>query len=322
MPGIVDEDVSGIAADLPYDSFLREVARATDGVPRAIATPLPRGARLFGDRFEIERVLGSGGMGVVYAAHDHHRACPVAIKTLRGATLDALHRLRDEFLMLHDLAHPNLVSLGELFDDDGRWFFSMELVDGVDFLRHVRPDGVLDLARLRGAMTQLAAGLGFLHAAGKVHRDVKPSNVLCTRDRVVLLDFGLASDGGDSSRAGTLPYMAPEQHAGVHAGAAADWYAVGVMLWAALAGRLPFSGDERALAARKLGGAPAVTAPPDLVALATVLLDPDPARRPSDDEVMQRLGTPAPPRAPVMPFVGRHRELAALHAAWACAQRG
>ncbi|HEY6179946.1 MAG TPA: protein kinase, partial [Kofleriaceae bacterium] len=190
------------------------------------ALPLRAGDRLLNGRFEIERALGSGGTGVVYAARDHHHGCTVAVKTMRAATLEALHHLRDEFLMLHDLAHPNLVSLGELFDDDGHWFFSMELIDGVDFLRHVRPDGALDLARLREAMAQLASGLGYLHAAGKIHRDVKPSNVLCTADRVVLLDFGLASDGGDRSCAGTLPYMAPEQHAGAPAGAAADWYAV------------------------------------------------------------------------------------------------
>jgi tetratricopeptide (TPR) repeat protein len=320
MTGIVSEDVSGIAADLPYDSFLREAARVTDGVPQAIVAPLARGARLSGDRFEIERVLGSGGMGVVYAARDHHRACEVAVKTLRAATLDALHRLHDEFVMLHDLAHPNLVSLGELFGDDGRWFFSMELVDGVDFLCHVRPGGALDLARLRAGLAQLASGLGYLHAAGKIHRDVKPSNVLCTADRVVLLDFGLASDGGDSSRAGTLPYMAPEQHDGAAVSAAADWYAVGVMLWAALAGRLPFPGDERDPAAGKRGGAPAVAGPPDLVALAAALLDPDPAQRPSDDEILRRLGAPERPRVVVMPFVGRDRELAALRGAWLAAQ--
>src|SRR5262249_19641450 len=155
----------------------------------ASLAPLAAGARLCGARFEIERALGSGGMGVVYAARDHTLGASVAVKTLRAATLEALHRLRDEFLVLHDLAHPNLVSLGELFDDPGRWFFSMELVDGVDFLAHVRPGGALDVARLRAALTQLAAGLGFLHAAGKVHRDVKPSNVLCAGDRVVLLDF-------------------------------------------------------------------------------------------------------------------------------------
>ena len=94
---------------------------------------LQPGARLSGDRFAIERTLGSGGMGVVYAAHDHHRGCAVAVKTSLAPTLDALHRLRDEFLVLHDLAHPNLVLLGEL-------------VDGVGFLDHMRPGGTLDVA--------------------------------------------------------------------------------------------------------------------------------------------------------------------------------
>src|SRR5215471_1652995 len=194
MPGMVSENVSGIAREETYDSFLREAARVTDGVPSTVVGPLHAGARLLGGRFEIERALGSGGMGVVYAARDHHRDCAVAVKTLRAATLDARPRLRDEFLMLHDLSHPNLVSLGELFDDDGRWFFSMELVDGVEILDHVRPGGELDVARLRGALAQLAAGLGYLHVRGKTHRDVKPSNVLCAAERVVLLDFGLASD--------------------------------------------------------------------------------------------------------------------------------
>ena len=324
MAGVATEDEEVPATDAPYDSFVREAARVTDGVPGAGMAPLGPGTRMSGDRFEIESEIGSGGMGVVYKAHDHQRGCAVAVKTLRAATLEALHRLREEFLVLHDLAHRNLVSLGELFDDGGRWFFSMELVvDGVDFLCHVRPGGKLDLVRLRSAMAQLATGLGFLHAAGKVHRDVKPSNVLCAGDRVVLLDFGLAGDAdGDSRRAGTLPYMAPEQHRGARVGAAADWYAVGVMLWAALAGELPFSGPDAVVAARKERGAPWVEGPADLVALAAQLLDPDPARRPSDDEIARRLGAPAPRRVVVMPFVGRSRELAALRGAWAAAQRG
>ncbi|HEY0985796.1 MAG TPA: protein kinase, partial [Kofleriaceae bacterium] len=124
MSVLVSEDDTDLPLDGPYDSFLREAARATDGAPRAAVAPLHPGVRLLGGRFEIERQLGSGGMGVVYAAREHHRGCAVAVKTLRAATLDERRRLRDEFLVLHDLAHPNRVSLGELFDDNGRWFFS------------------------------------------------------------------------------------------------------------------------------------------------------------------------------------------------------
>jgi serine/threonine protein kinase len=323
MWGGAIEEEEAAATDGPYDSFLREAARVTDGAPGADMMPLRSGVRLAGARFEIESEIGSGGMGVVYRARDHHRACAVAVKTLRMATLEALHQLRDEFLVLHDLAHPNLVSLGELFDDAGRWFFSMELVEGVDFLRHVRPGGALDLVRLRGALAQLAAGLGFLHTAGKVHRDVKPSNVLCTDQRIVLLDFGLAGDADTRGRcAGTLPYMAPEQHDGAQVGAPADWYAVGVMLSAALTGRLPFSGPEPMMVASKRRGALPVEGPADLVALIAALLDPDPSARPGDDEIAWRLGLPVPRRAAVKPFIGRNRELAALRGAWAAAQHG
>src|SRR6185503_2012508 len=139
-------------------------------------------------------------------------------------------------------------------------------------------------------------------------------------DRVVLLDFGLASVGGDSARAGTLWYMAPEQHQGASIGPPADWYAVGVMLWAALAGQLPFSGDERELLAAKLQGAPTLEGPADLVLLASKLLDPDPDGRPSDDEILEWLGVPAPVRVAATPFIGRSCELAALRAAWTEAQ--
>src|SRR5712691_70375 len=92
---------------LPVDSFLRAVARATD-VPLGEARLLAAGATLAQGRFEIARRLGAGGMGVVYAAHDHHRGCPVALKAMRTMTPEALRRLRGEFLSLHDLVHPNL----------------------------------------------------------------------------------------------------------------------------------------------------------------------------------------------------------------------
>src|SRR5205807_5940444 len=106
-----------------------------------------------------------------------------------------------------------------------------------------------DLERLRVALPQLALGLHSLHAAGKIHRDVKPSNIQVTSDgRVVLLDFGLVAElerrqGGDGMIVGTVAYMAPEQCAGdVKLGAAADWYGLGVILFQALTGRLPFEG--------------------------------------------------------------------------------
>ncbi len=205
------------------------------------------------ERFEIKRRLGSGGMGVVYEALDREKNARVALKILKHVDAQALYRLKNEFRALQDLEHPNLVSLGELVETGGQWFFTMELIEGVDFLSYVRclvdestPTPVPDLApsedtlrseqvvgprtagstrkldepKLRAALGQLCLGLVALHAAGKVHRDIKPSNILVTSEgRVVLLDFGLITDasGGEQSTevhiVGTAAYMAPEQDA-------------------------------------------------------------------------------------------------------------
>jgi predicted Ser/Thr protein kinase len=312
------------------DTTLREVAasrRRRTQLGRHTGAPdggaLGRGARLAQGRFEITGRLGEGGMGVVYAALDRHRCCPVAIKTMHATTPVALRRLRGEFLALHDLTHRNLVSLGELIDDGDLAYFTMELVDGVDFLEHVRPGGALDPARLRAATRQLVEALAFLHAAGVVHRDVKPSNVLVADGRVVLLDFGLAltADQHGDETGGTLGYMAPEQLGRARVTPAADWYALGVILWEALTGLPPYVGDTHAILAAKRRGPPGLDAEPaDLAHLAVALLDPDPACRPSDEDVARALGTVAPAAPPRAAFVGRRRELAALEEAWAASR--
>jgi len=91
-------------------------------------------------RFEVVRLLGEGGMGLVYEVLDRERGLRVALKTLRQLTGDALYRFKNEFRALQDLQHPNLVTLGELIQEEGRWFFTMELVEGVDFVTWVRPN--------------------------------------------------------------------------------------------------------------------------------------------------------------------------------------
>jgi serine/threonine protein kinase len=184
-------------------------------------------------RFEVTSRLGEGGMGVVYAAIDRERGVRVAIKTLRTMNAEALLRFKNEFRALQDVEHENLISLGELIEDAGQWFFTMELIDGVNLLSYVRAGHDLDErhdapsradtgpvvveatgqseatspgwsdrsppyfdeTRLRSCLVQLTRGLAALHAAGKVHRDIKPSNVLVTADgRVVLVDFGLVTE--------------------------------------------------------------------------------------------------------------------------------
>ncbi len=364
-------------------------------------------------RFHVLRRLGAGGMGVVYEAFDRERSTRVALKTLRTLKPDALLRFKNEFRSLADIAHPNLVTLGELFEDEGRWFFTMEMVHGVHFLEYVRrsedrepasakqdpekpdkpespkidskrsdptavtahvedqatvnvpshdeliipkprpsspsasgrfsaperrswpdklPSGV-DETRLRAALAQLAQGLAALHAAAKVHRDIKPSNIMVTRDgRLKVLDFGLVADlrndVHESHLVGTFSYMAPEQ-AGMKAiGPAADWYSVGVLIYQALTGRLPVTGNPREVLVLKQAFEPPpphaiVDVPQDLDLLCIDLLKIEPTARPSERDILRRLSADAPVSVvPANPhFVGRRSEIEALRVAFSTAKK-
>ena len=296
-------------------------------------------------RFEVIRVLGEGGMGTVYEARDHERAASVALKTLRDVHPDARFRFKHEFRSLQDIHHPNLVSLGEMLEEAGLLFFTMEMVEGVHFLEHLRGGAdapgsaaTIDEGRIRAAFAQLARGLQALHVAGKVHRDVKPSNLLVTAaGRVVILDFGLVQSVAESERrflvVGTARYMAPEQAAGAAVGPAADWYSVGVILYLALTGVFPFqpSAQVRPNSRRRAEPLPpssiAANVPTELEALCVELLRDDPAARPGGAEVLRRLGVDDEP-GPLLHgaedawFIGRRAELATLDAAFTASTTG
>jgi hypothetical protein len=303
---LVDEHVDGCHT---CRRVLAETVAAGEGVVAFEPGPSLQST----GRYRVLRLIGRGGMGVVFEAVDQRLGVPVALKTLRDLDGAMLLRLKSEFRSLADLRHPNLVRLGELVQEDRSWFFTMELIRGRDFLGHVRPTPAgCDEARLREALAQLAEGVSALHRARKVHRDLKPSNILVEHGgRVVVLDFGLVAESDRrpdlDPHAGTPEYMAPEQRAGGPVGPAADWYAVGVMLYEALTGSRPSPPDRDAL-----GGAPA-----DLAELCLDLLSPDPAERPGADELRARLGQQPPPAPlpPAAPFVGRLAELERLRAA-------
>ena len=326
-------------------------------------------------RFEIRRRLGGGGFGIVYEAFDRERRRRVALKTLRHVDPAALYRFKQEFRSLTDVAHPNLVTLYELLSEGDEWFFTMELVHGVPFTEHVRWNtavaharlnersddaithtvkitsgevwpaptrisvgGILDVARLRHALAQVADAICAIHEAGILHRDIKPSNVLITPEgRAVLLDFGLVSDTRstgsprDPRVAGTPAYMSPEQAAGDVVTAATDWYSFGVMLYEALVGELPAVNTDTELppSPRPRIRAPIdldpANVPADLSSLCLDLLREEPDARPTDADVMRRLmqdaargatvGGSMTPRAD-SPFIGRERHLAALLSAF------
>ena len=261
------------------------------------------------DRFKIIRRLGKGGTGIVYLAHDTHRGLDVALKMLQQDSPYGILRLKNEFRSLAEVSHTNLVDLHDLHQDANTWFFTMEYVDGVDFLDWVRPvseqtgERELDLLRLRSAMEQLASGVATLHASGHLHRDIKPSNLLVDKSgRVVILDFGLATHMNQidirdiRGFSGTLEYMAPEQSDGSDPVAASDWYSVGVVLFEALTGQLPFQGKALQVALQKKqnnGPAPRTIhprVPPDLDALCESLLRCKADERADEDQILQALG--------------------------------
>jgi tetratricopeptide (TPR) repeat protein len=310
--------------------------------------------------YDILNMLGKGGMGTVYRAFDRKRRRPVALKTLHCVGANALLRFKQEFRNFLHVAHPNLVTLFELICDGQSWFLTMELLDGVDFLQYVRPvaAGSVDYGRLRAAMRQLAQGAAALHSAAKLHRDLKPSNVIVTpAGRLVLVDFGLAAEWDDSGEhmstaehvVGTVAYMAPEQAAKLPVSAASDWYSVGVMLFEALTGRRPFSGNALSvLLDKQRFDAPAPSdvaadVPEDLNALCIDLLRRRPEERPSQGEILGRLkiggpadldraievsaerlsaSTSACAPGPRSALVGRKRHLEALAAALDAVRRG
>jgi hypothetical protein len=301
-------------------------------------------------RYRLRRRLGDGGMGVVYEVDDRERDKVVALKMLSAPGAEALYRTKQEFRAIADLEHPNLVRLYDLTVTDHSCFFTMELVSGVDFVRHCasaadNANGGYVEERLRPALAQLALGLSALHAAGKVHCDVKPSNVLVSDSgRVVLLDFGLAKDmhvaGFESASnhvVGTAAYMSPEQARGERElTPATDWYAMGVMLFEVLTGRLPFQGGLLELLLAKQRDVPP---PPsqlnphvssELDRLCVELMRFDPNQRLRGEEVLARLGlsssdgvsaTTSSLQADAA-FVGRDSELAALRNAAADARAG
>jgi hypothetical protein len=279
-------------------------------------------------RFEIQRRLGEGGFGTVYAAFDREFGVPVALKRLRLQTPEALYRFKKEFRSLAGVIHPNLVSLYELFQVAEDLYFTMELVQGRHLFEHLRPgqpvgasdltvlarprDGLPperraavampDLDRLRATFVQLARALHALHGAGLLHRDIKSSNILVTDEgRVVVLDFGLVTearpaDDGDGMVVGTPHYMSPEQWVGGIVSEASDWYSFGVVLYEALTGIAPFEGSVTDLALNKLKGEPIApraldpAIPEELDTLCRQLLRVDPWTRPKGPEIIRALG--------------------------------
>ncbi|HTV18195.1 MAG TPA: serine/threonine-protein kinase [Polyangiaceae bacterium] len=222
-------------------------------------------------RYKLERRLGGGGMGDVWAAFDITLRQRVALKTVSGHRPGSplLARLEREVRALAELTHPNTV---RVFDygvtDDGLWYYAMELLHGMNLAELVAREGPLPVARLLPIARQALRALGEAHDKGIVHRDIKPENVFVAQlggesDVVKLLDFGIARSSDDTKLtstgfvAGTPAYMPPEAILGQMVDVRSDIYSFGALLYHCLTARLPFEDEEpQALFAAHVGRAP------------------------------------------------------------------
>ncbi|MFJ2029873.1 serine/threonine-protein kinase [Streptosporangium sp. NPDC087985] len=302
------------------DRLLGKAPMGPEDENAGATTPATQG-RLAGRRYRLMAPVGRGGMGMVWHAHDVLLDRDVAIKELilpygldHAGRQVAHQRMLREARSAARLSHPGIVTVHDVVEEDGRPWIVMELVRAWSLEQAVRQNGPLPVAQTAEIGVRILDALRHAHAAGILHRDVKPANVLLTSDRVVLTDFGIAAVEGDVAITQTGPlmgspaYIPPERLSGRPITHAADLWSFGVTLYAAVEGRLPYEGPD---AVAVLGAI--LTQEPirpqragALVAVIDGLLRKDPtdrmtAAQASDllDRVLRSHGSAPPQREPV-----------------------
>jgi predicted Ser/Thr protein kinase len=240
---------SGDARFCPFDGDpLEERADATIEIDRLVG-------RVIDGRYEVEGVLGQGGMGTVYAVR--HRALnkPLALKMMRADLAregDLAARFIQEARAAALIGHPNVVQITDFGQTpEGATYFVMEFLDGTPLSKLLREGGPPPVALSVRILQQVAAGLSAAHAAGVIHRDLKPDNIHVTASgSVKILDFGVAKMAGAGRLTrtgmvfGTPHYMSPEQASGAAIDCRADVYALGIIMYEMFTGRVPFEADS------------------------------------------------------------------------------
>src|SRR3954470_7256987 len=204
----------------------------------------------FGD-WRIDRLIGRGGMGVVYRATDRRLNRPVAIKLIaddRAGDPGFRERFEREAQLTAAIDHPNVIPVYAAGEIDGQLYLATRFVDGTDLHQSLRRNGPLEPQRAADVVQQVGEALDAAHAAGLVHRDVKPANVLLSGRHAYLSDFGLtrpvaaeARLTDTDERLGTVDFMSPEQLRAERTDARSDVYALGCLLYTTLTGRPPFN---------------------------------------------------------------------------------
>jgi serine/threonine protein kinase len=263
--------------------------------------------QLFADRYRLDRRLGVGGMATVQLAFDTRLERYVAVKLLAehlAEDASFVSRFRREALAAARLVHPNIVQVFDFGLDDvtARNFIVMEFVDGESCAEILRDHGPMGTREAVNVLSQACRGLDYAHRNGVVHRDVKPGNLLRSRDNAVkLADFGIAkaAEQSDITKAGsvlgTAAYLSPEQARGEPAGPASDLYALGVVSYQLLAGRLPYEAASLTDLARLQDTSPPPRlddlnpdVPRELAEAIMVALHRDPERRYADAGDMEQ----------------------------------
>lgn len=217
--------------------------------------------KLLGNRYEILEQLGGGGMAVVYKARDNFLNRLVTVKVLRPefvSDYDFVRRFRREAQAVARLSHPNIVNIHDVGQENETQYLVMEYVDGDNLKNVIKNNPTLTLAKIANIVNQICDALQHAHENNIVHRDVKPQNILLTKDeRVKLTDFGIAYEATSGTISntetvlGSVHYISPEQAKGETPGAQSDIYSLGVVLYEMLTGQLPFKGDSAVAVALK-----------------------------------------------------------------------
>ena len=209
--------------------------------------------KILDNRYELREVIGTGGMAMVYKAHDQRLNRLVAVKILKSELAEDaefLRRFRDESQAVAMLSHPNIVSVYDVSRGETEYIV-MELIDGITLKQYMERRGKLNWRESLHFITQIMRGLSHAHSRGIIHRDIKPHNVMILRDgSVKIADFGIARLESSAQQTmtqqalGSVHYISPEQAKGDRTDARSDIYSAGVVLYEMLTSRLPFEGDS------------------------------------------------------------------------------
>lgn len=213
------------------------------------------GATVLGNRYEILRKIGDGGMAFVYQARDKLLNRIVAVKVLRPEFVDDqefLVKFKREAEAVASLSHPNIVNVYDVGEDGKVHYIVMEYVDGQNLKEIIQEEGRLEEYTALDIAKQIARALSAAHRNGIIHRDIKPHNILISKDgrQVKVADFGIAKAVSSSTMTnmgsviGSVHYISPEQAKGKHLTSNADLYSLGIVLYEMIIGRVPFSGDS------------------------------------------------------------------------------